>query len=169
MNRQREAKEESYLISLMSIGESSGLISPSELPAVLMMGMSDGFLTDSGLCASSFFSMLPRVAASVLATADFSDVIVAFAGVVVTVVIVVVVIAFAFRFSSSSSSSESPRPIFRCSANCVCRSISLMSSIVRPSHSSCQAQACLCARTIVFRKAGTDLNTSHARPTGCAG
>lgn len=149
----------------MSIGESSGLISPSELAAVLMMGMSFGFLMDSGLCASSFFSMLPRVAASVLATADFSDV----TGVAVAAVVVVVAVAFAFRFSSSNSFSESPRPIFRCSANCVCHSSSLMSSIVRPFHSSCQAQACLCARTIVFRKAGTDLNTSHARPIGCAG
>jgi len=157
----------SYLISAKSTGESSGLISPSELAAVLMIGMSDGFLTDSGLCASSIllFSMLPKVAASVFATSDSC------CGVIVIIAIVVVdaVAVVSASSLSNSSSVESPRPIFLWSANCVCRSISRISSIVRPFHSSCQAQACLCARTIVFRRAGTDLNTFYARPTAYTG
>lgn len=164
--RVRRFDVETYLVSSKSVGESSGLISPSELPAVLIMGMSVGFLTDGGLCASSFFSMLPKVAANVLATSDSCGVI-ALVAPVAAPAVVADVAADASWFSPSSSSVESPRPIFRCSASCVCRSISLMSSIVSPFHSSCQAQACMCARNIVFRRAGTDLNTSHTRPTRC--
>uniref|UniRef100_A0A182JBK2 Uncharacterized protein n=1 Tax=Anopheles atroparvus TaxID=41427 RepID=A0A182JBK2_ANOAO len=63
--------------------------------------------------------------------------------------------------SHSSSSTPSPSlPILRLSASCVWRSISRMSSIESPYHSSCQAQACRCARSIVLRKAVSWMNFS---------
>lgn len=49
----------------------------------------------------------------------------------------------------SSSSSPPSRPIFLCSNNCVSRSNSRISSIVKPYHSSCHAHACICAPTCV--------------------
>lgn len=66
-----------------------------------------------------------------------------------------------FWFLPSSSSSSVPSPIFFCNANWVCRSISRISSMVRPYHSSCQAHACRWARTIVFRNAVSWMNFSN--------
>lgn len=135
-----------YLGADNSVGESSGLISPSELMAVFIIGISDCFLIDGGLWGSSFFSMLPSVAARVFATSLSCGVVTVFVDPIWS--------------SSVSSSADSPGPMVLWSASWVCLSISLMSAIVKPCHSSCQAQAWRCALTIVFRSAWSCMNFS---------
>merc|ERR1719150_2955555 len=61
--------------------------------------------------------------------------------------------------SHSESSSSSPR-IFLFSSSAVLLSKSLMSSMVRPNHSSCQTQACLWALSMVFLSAMSCMNLS---------
>lgn len=118
-----------------SVGDSSGLTST---------GSSLTFLCCCGLCGSSFCSILPRVAAKVLATAELG-----WPGAWAPEL----AIEETSASPSSSSLPPSPFPILLCRATWVCRSISRMSSIVSPTHSSCQAQAWRWARSIVFLNA----------------
>lgn len=119
---------------------SSAERSASEFPAICIIGMFVSGFVRTGL--SSGTSILPKVATNALPGSC--------------------VVVPLFKLSSSSCkikklkslhklyyfrnlpiSSSSNCPIFLFKANCVCLSISLIFSIVKPCHSSCHAHACL--------------------------